>query len=303
MSDATAVGVIEDARSRPGRGGAFRRAIKQAAFFLFLNCGYIVIRDALLSLSGRSRVVILYYHRVGWADVLSKPTAQFRSELEYLKRNYECLTLRQLRDRLAEGLPIRRKVAVVTFDDGYRDNYTAAFPELQRAGVPATFFVATGFVGTKRRFAHDSRALERGQTARDDWEKITWDDLRQMQSAGMEIGSHTVEHANLGAADPAATAREVGESLQTLQAELGDQRRAFSFPWGKRPDMSETALQLIRSAGYYAAVTTVAGATHWGDDLYGLRRIDTGNGQISRLGVLAMIEGFGSVWLARRLQR
>lgn len=287
-----------DIYPRAGWKISLRRWLKQTMFALYLHCGMLQLRDALLSCMGRSRIVVLYYHRVGWVDVLSKPTRQFRAELAYLSRHYDCMTMRQLMDRLKSSQPLKRKTAVITFDDGYRDNFLNAFPELKRAGVPATFFVATGFIGSTRAFPHDTRAMERGLSVRDNWEKLTWDDLRLMQEAGMEIGSHTVEHVNMGSADEATMRREIQQSLETLNRELGDRQRCFSFPWGGPADVSPLAVQAIRDAGYYAATTTTHGAVRRGDDLYLLRRIDAGNGQATPMAVLAAIQGFGCGWLA-----
>ena len=271
-----------------------RTALKQALFFLYLYCGWIYVRDLLLGMLGRGRVVIVYYHRVGWADVLSKPTRAFRADMRYLARNYECLTLSELVARLKSGAPIRHPVAVVTFDDGYRDNYCGAFPELLRAKIPATFFVTTGFIGTQRIFPHDARALARGVAVREDWAKMSWDELREMQNAGMEIGSHTVDHINMG---------QALDSLAALQRELGPRDRAFCYPWGGPKDTSESADKAVREAGYYAAVTTIRGRVGRHDDLLKLRRIDLGNGHSTRLASRAAIEGCGCGWLARLLLR
>ena len=281
----------------------FRKAFKQALFFCYLYCGWIWVRDLVLGLIGRSHVVILYYHRVGWVDVLSKPSGAFRADMQYVGRNYQCLTLRELTELLQSGAPIRRKIAVVTFDDGYRDNYLAAFPELKRSGLRATFFVTTGFIGTQKVFPHDARALSNGTAAREDWAKMTWDELREMQKAGMEIGSHTVDHANMGQLDEQTVRGQAAESLGTLQRELGHQARSFCFPWGKRQDRGGSAPQILREVGYYAAVTTEAGTVRRDDDLFQLRRIDLGNGHFTRLASFAAIEGLGCGWLARYLRR
>lgn len=290
----------------PPRGGAktrVLRALKHVLYVGYLYSGWIQVRDAVLSLLGRSRVVILYYHRVGWIDRLSKPRSHFRADLAYLQKHYECVTMRQLVARMKSGEPIRRKLAVVTFDDGYLDNYLSAFPELVRARVPATFFVTTGYIGTQRKFPHDTRALEAGISARDDWAKMTWDQLREMQAAGMEIGSHTVNHANLRHTDEVAMKEELTQSLATLTQELGERERPFCFPWGTPDAFSGKCCEQARLAGYYAAVTTCPGEFRRRDDLYQLRRIDVGNGQFSRLGTMAAIEGLGCGWLARCLRR
>jgi len=278
-----------------------RKAAKQVLFFLYLYCGWIQLRDLVLCMLGRSRVVIVYYHRVGWADVLSKPAGAFRDDMQYLAGRYECLTLKDMVERIHSRKPIRRSIAVVTFDDGYRDNFSNAFPELLRAGVPATFFVSTGFIGTQRTFPHDVRALSRGTAARADWDKMSWDDLRKMQGAGMEIGSHTVDHTNMGKSDEATMLAQATESLATLQRELGKQDRSFCYPWGGPEDTGDRSANIVRQAGYYAAVTTEPGTVSGNDNLMKLRRIDVGNGHFTRLATRAAIEGCGCGWLARLL--
>ncbi len=286
-----------------GIGRRLRQAIKQVAWFCYLHCGWIQLRELVLKLLGRSRIVIIYYHRIGWVDVLSKPTSALRADLQYLARHYDCMTLSALCELLASGKKIRRKVAVVTFDDGYRDNYLAAFPELKRAGIPATFFVATGFIGTERVFPHDARAAASHVTAREDWPKMTWDELREMQQAGMEIGSHTVDHVNMGKADEMTVRQQAIESLAALNRELGERPRCFCYPWGKREDTSEVSRHVLREAGYVAAVTTQPGTVRRDDDLFALRRVDLGNGNMTCLASRAAIEGFGCGWLARLLRR
>lgn len=287
---------------RVGWKAQLKHAVKQVVFACYLYSGWIQLRDAICSWLGVSRIVILYYHRVGWIDRLTKPTGEFRAELEYLVRHYECLTLRQLIERFQTETPITRKIAVITFDDGYRDNYLSAFPELKRLSIPATFFVSTGYVGTRQRFPHDIRALARGQAARDDWDKLSWAELREMQDSGMEIGSHTVGHRNLQLASDQELVHEVRDSLRHLQLELGGGPRAFCFPWGTPDSFNERAIREIRQAGYYAAATTIPGPAGRSSDLFRLRRIDVGNGHFSRLGVLATIEGLGWGWLARGLR-
>lgn len=286
-----------------GRLRGLRHLAKEALFFFYLRCGFVQIRDALLSLAGRSRVVIVYYHRIGWVDRLSKTISAFRQDLRYLKKHYECITLTELVERLNSGAPIRRKIAVITFDDGYLDNYQSAYDQLKRAGLSATFFVSTGFIGTSRKFEHDVRAREGGYSVRDDWSKMTWEQLREMQDGGMEIGSHTVDHVKMANPDLDELRRQAVQSLEQLEAHLGRRPRTFSFPWGKPSDFSDAAIAAVREAGYLAAVTTSAGIVHVGDDLFRLRRNDTGNGNFSRLATRAVIEGFGRGWLARVLRR
>ena len=265
--------------------------MKQTLFALYQRCGYIPLRDFLLGKLGRSRAVVLYYHRIGGKDTLTRPTEAFRKDLEYLKRHCECVSLFELCERLKSDAPLSRPLAVVTFDDGYRDNFTHAVPELQRAGISATFYVATGYIGAEREFPHDHRQpLPEGRTA-PVYPKLTWDDLREMQRQGFEIGSHTVNHIDCGIADPATLEYELTESLAALTRELGDRPRAFSYPWGKAQNRSAQALALAERLGYYSVAVTSGLANRRGGSVLHLERIDGGNGEFSELAFQARVCG------------
>jgi peptidoglycan/xylan/chitin deacetylase (PgdA/CDA1 family) len=267
-------------------------AVKEVLFFIYLYCGYVQLRDLLLACLGRSRAVVLYYHRVGGRDVWTKPNEEFRNELAYLKGRYECISFRELCERLDADKPLRRRSVVITFDDGYRDNFTEAVPALKDAGLTATFFVATGFIETEREFPHDLRALERGDIEALNFPKLRWKDLRLMETEGFEIGSHTVNHTNMGSADKLTIESEVEDSLAALNRELGERPRAFSFPWGKPQDISEYAIEVAKRANYYSAVSAYGGANTRGTKRFNIRRMDVGNGELSRLAVRARVAGF-----------
>lgn len=255
---------------------------KECIAFAYLYGGYVPLRDLVLSLLGRSRAVIVYYHRIGGVDQLSKPAADFRRDLAYFKRWYECISLSELCRRLQANKPLRRRCLVVTFDDGYQDNFTEAAPLLKEAGISATFFVTTGYIGTDRVFPHDAPA---------DFPKMTWSDVRALEAAGFEIGSHTVNHVNLGQCDAAECAVELTASLDDLDRELGKRPRAFSFPWGKPGDFSAEAITAAQQAGYTSAATAYGGANTRGNDIFRLQRVDVGIGFLSHLGVKARVAG------------
>ena len=274
---------------------------KSVVFSLYLYSGGVQLRDVILAKLGRARAVVLCYHRIGGCDVLTRPTEEFRRDLDYLKARYECISLLELCQRLQTGKALKRPIAAVTFDDGYRDNYTEAVPALQSAGIPATFFVATGFMGTERDFPHD--LCPNGEAHADvpnRYPKLTWDDLRAMQDAGFEIGSHTVNHTDLGRADEATIQRELYDSLATLNQELGERPRAFAFPWGKPRNISAKALEIARQVGYYAVVSAYGGANTRGANPFGIRRVDAGNGYMDQLAWRARLAGLDPDYL--RLQ-
>jgi len=264
--------------------------VKPLLYFLYLYAGYVALRDLLLSILGRSRAVVIYYHRVGPTGVLSKPVGEFQNDLAYIKQHYECITLAELSERLLAGSSFRRRAAVITFDDGYRDNYREAVPALKAAGLPATFFVATGYIGTRREFHHDHRANP-PTAIRPSFPKLEWADLRAMERDGFEIGSHTVNHTDLGQASAAEIEFEVVSSLATLEHCLGHKPRPFSFPWGKPAQVTDEALQAVRTAGYYASCSAYGGMNTRGGDPFRIMRVDVGNGELGRLATRARIAG------------
>lgn len=293
----------ESARiARPALAALLGSVIKKAVFVLYLYCGYVQLRDAVLSLLGRSRTVVLYYHRVGERDVLTKPPDEFRRDLAYLKENYDCISFSELCERLKSGARSKRRSVVITFDDGYRDNFTAAAPALREAGVAATFFVSTGFIDTSREFPHDARGNREENSEEARFPKLTWDDLRAMEAEGFEIGSHTVNHANLGKAADEVITREVTESLSALNSNLGSRPRCFSFPWGKPADISDRAVEAVKRAGYYAAASAYGGANGRGSDLFNIRRVDVGNGFLNGLDLRVRVAGLDPDYFRLKLR-
>jgi peptidoglycan/xylan/chitin deacetylase (PgdA/CDA1 family) len=116
---------------------------------------YAFIRRTLI----RSQIAILMYHRVGpqndnWS-LETTSLENFEKQIRYLSRNYEILLVEQLAQLIREGKDLPTKAVVITFDDGYRDNYVYGFPILRKYHVPATIFLSTGHIGTHNLFWWD----------------------------------------------------------------------------------------------------------------------------------------------------
>jgi len=140
-----------------------RRLGKWTADHFQRSAGFFPVETRKASLSQ-----IFLYHRVNDdADpyLPSLPVQQFRQQMEYVARNFDVVTL----DDIAEGrAAAKSKYSVaITFDDGYRDNFTSAFPILKELGLPATIFLATGYVGSNRIPWYDQVCLAFKLTVRD----------------------------------------------------------------------------------------------------------------------------------------
>jgi peptidoglycan/xylan/chitin deacetylase (PgdA/CDA1 family) len=136
--------------------------------------------------------------------------------------------------RCMRGEPIcPPKPVALTFDDGYADAYDAALPVLQQHGFQATFYIVTNFVGQPG--------------------YMSWEQVAALNTAGMEIGSHTLDHPSLTTLDVGELSRQVSESRQVLEQRLGIVVTSFCYPVGIYDWIT---IDYVRAAGYTNAVTT-----------------------------------------------
>ena len=280
----------------------------------------------------KSKVLIVTYHRFSTEDDgRSTAVKAFAAQLDHLKSHYSVLSLSELERCLNNRQPLPLKAAAITIDDGFRDAYDIAFPQLRERGLPATLFAITDFVDQKiwlwtdklryltsqlpngpAKFSFDKYNLSfnldgassrfhasttinsilktlpdaRRNTAIDqiaetlkivvpeqptsEYAAVTWDQLREMNQAGVEIGSHTVTHPILPNVDDEQLRYELVSSRTRLESELGTPVTLFCYPNGSYDDRVETA---VRDAGYKLAVTTVPRLNDQRSDLHALARV------------------------------
>lgn len=190
---------------------------------------------------GKPPVPILNYHSVGaHADDYTVTEAQFAQQLDWLKAaGYRTLPLH-------EALRQGQRGVVLTFDDGKEDALTRVLPALQKRGMRAVFFIPTALMGKPG--------------------YLTWDGVRALAAAGMEIGSHTVHHARLSELDDEQLQDELVQSRQTLELQLQRPIDLLAYPYNSvRRNVRAAAEQ----AGYRIAVSGVA---HGGSDPLDLLR-------------------------------
>lgn len=204
---------------------------------------------------------ILMYHYVSVppadADIyrrdLSVPPDLFAQHLDRITADgYTAITLYDFLNHLTYGEPLPEKPVIITFDDGYRDNYQNAFPLLAERNMTATFFVVTDFIDEERP------------------EYLTWEMLREMYAANMPIESHGRNHVSLKDKDVDYLVWQALGSFEAIERELGQRPRFVSYPAGQ---YDQNTLDLFKSANYWAGLTTVQGATHDSDNLFELRRV------------------------------
>lgn len=208
-----------------------------------------------------ARVPILMYHYIsvppaGANDIrqgLSVTPATFENHLRLLKTNgYHTISLHQLLLNLTRGEPLPENPVVLTFDDGYRDNYENAFPLLQKYGYTATFFLITNFI-------------DEGRPA-----YLTWDQVKELAQAGNEIGAHSRDHPDLRGRDTDFLVWQILGSKEAIQNGAGITPRFFSYPSGKYDD---NTIAILASAHFWGSVTVKQGVHQSSERPFELERI------------------------------
>jgi peptidoglycan/xylan/chitin deacetylase (PgdA/CDA1 family) len=228
-----------------------------AAIVIFVMAASVAgTREVSGSQDGSDRVVeipVLNYHMVDNLNIsLSLAPTQFDEQMQYLHENgYQSITPEQLIDYLKYGRGLPDKPVLITFDDGYLDNYTKAYPILKKYGFTATIFLFTSLVGKDPRF-------------------MTWEEVREMQQDGFSFGSHTVNHLAITTLAPQQVMNELVESSREMERALGVRPKYFAYPTGA---YTRQTAELVRQAGYEAAFTIRYGRAGAESDLYAIERI------------------------------
>jgi peptidoglycan/xylan/chitin deacetylase (PgdA/CDA1 family) len=156
---------------------------------------------------------------------------------------------------MADAFSGRRKLpakpVIITFDDGYADNYLAALPILEQFGMKATVFVIAGSVGQP--------------------EYLSWEQAAQLPLRGVEIGSHTMNHVALKEVAEQQKRQELIESKKMLEGQLSTPVDFLAYPYGS---FDASLFPLLQQAGYRGACTGIAGLNFASDQPYAWKRIN-----------------------------
>lgn len=228
---------------------------------------YFLSRRQVVPLGRRNITLpILMYHyirkppsmRSDWLGYkLSVSPADFNAQMDWLSGNgYHPVDFNDVRAYFAGREPLPTRPVMITLDDGYQDLYTAAFPILSAHGFKAVAYIVSGFVG---------------------WPGYaTADEVVQMDHNGIEMASHTVNHANLAQSTPGSVRRQLVDSKLSLEHLLGHPVLDFAYPSGK---FNAQVVAAVQQTGYDTAVTTLDSLDHSVADRYTWSRIRVGGGE------------------------
>ncbi len=143
------------------------------------------------------------------------------------------------------------KPIIITFDDGYSDNFTIGYPILRKLDMKATIFITSDFVSTTNH--------------------LSWDQLRKMEeSSCIEIGVHTRRHVNLIKQNPMQLKDEILGAKKRVEEKLGHETIAFAYPFGRN---NRKVVKAVKEAGFEFAVTTQSGLAEQKQGFLTLSRI------------------------------
>jgi peptidoglycan/xylan/chitin deacetylase (PgdA/CDA1 family) len=271
------------------------------------------------------KAMIIYYHRVVDSSStslhipdLAISVKNFEEQILFLKESYEILPLDELVEALSSGVSMEPPSIAITFDDGYADNYHFAYPILQKHSIPATVFLATGYMDSDRLFWWDRlRLLLNSMQSKSDTERmlsgsidpellrliisatdpgfsltplthylksmgreprehalksiedlltesalmlpcpkdlfLTWEQVKEMASGGVDFGSHTHNHPVLTECSDTEIVNELTRSKALIKEKTGIEVKSFSYPDGCLDSRVEG---IVSSNGYSYAVQT-----------------------------------------------
>ncbi|MBE6071477.1 MAG: polysaccharide deacetylase family protein [Clostridium butyricum] len=198
-------------------------------------------------------IPVLYYHSVNpnsTNEVIITPSL-LREHLSYLKNEgYISLTISDVQNYLINNKPIPEKSILITFDDGYMDNYYYAFPILKELNLNATIFCITNVLDGSYYLSEDA--------------------IKEMSDYGLDIQSHTVSHPNLDKLSYADQLNEMINSKKTLEKLTGKDVYSIAYPFG---DFNSDTVKAAKEAGYTLGFTTNRGLSDRDDNPLKLDRI------------------------------
>lgn len=200
---------------------------------------------------GPVELPILMYHSISSGNSLRVPKNEFAAHMKWLKDNgYVTLSPEEAYLVLTTGTKPSEKCVLITFDDGYTDNYTKAFPILKQYGMKATIFMIEQSIGRPHH--------------------LTDAQMDDMIAHGISIESHTIHHVELNRLSKKQQEEELKGSKTFFDQRFSQRTRMVSYPVGR---YNEDTLKLAKDAGYQMAVTTEPGHAKKDQGMMSLHRI------------------------------
>lgn len=218
-----------------------------------------------MAVSQSSGLPILCYHSI---DVSGSPVSvdpkSFADQMAYLLRQgYQAVTLHDVVEYAQNGHTSVKRPVCIVFDDGYKNNYTEAFPVLHKVGFSATIFVTTDYCGKLNKWSPQHKSIP-------SLPMMSWEEMVEMSRHGIEFGSHTKSHPKLAEIDAKMAREELEGAKEELEHHLGEKVEFASYPFGSFNGEVKTLAESL----FKAVVSTRLGKVQLGSDIHALERIN-----------------------------
>ncbi|MCR4345083.1 MAG: polysaccharide deacetylase family protein [Candidatus Scalindua sp.] len=207
--------------------------------------------------TNKKGLTILTYHSISneiEPDETVTPE-EFEKQLQYIKENYKVISLEEAVEYIQTDIEKISGSIVITFDDGYSDNYRYAYPLLNKHNFPATIFLISDFINDK-----EGKYLSQSQ-------------IHEMKSNNISFGSHTVSHRILTGLRSEEIIREIRGSKDILESQLGLKINSFAYPVGTMVDFNDEIIKTVKASKYAYACSNVYGINGNNTDIFALKRI------------------------------
>ena len=229
--------------------------IKRILLFLLIIFLAVLGLCAYRMHSATRAVPVLNYHQINDRDEnsLTVHTDEFDEQMKYLSDNgYHTITPEEMMDAWENGTPLPEKPVILTFDDGYVDNYKNAYPILEKYNLKGTIFLISDFIGTYPNY-------------------MTWAQVDEMQQSGLiDFESHTLSHPELDKIPADQVWHQLDSSKKALEWRLGKPINFIAYPCGSYDEELE---RMTKEAGYRAAFTVHYGLANPDENPYILDRV------------------------------
>ena len=207
---------------------------------IFISVVYNIIEKNKLFLyktSSNQQCVVLYYH-----SVLANQREKFIRQLNYLSKKYSFITLRSTNISISKNSLIS-----ITFDDGLSSIAENALPELEKRKIPATVFIPVSYINSYPKWEQKDQEIYYKDKI------LSREKIKEISAMGVEIASHTLNHADLRSVPIASAKEELLLSKSILEEIIGKEVVSFSFPYGSYDD---ELINLALDCGYGFVYTT-----------------------------------------------
>ena len=212
-----------------------------------------------------SRFIILMYHSISIPDrnetprFICKPEL-FKRHIKFLvKEKYHFVSMKDIYAFYYNGVNLPDKSIVLTFDDGFEDNYINAYPILKKYNIPATIFLVSHLVNQSSKWLSNKKKL------------LTWKQIKEMEKNKIDFGGHTRFHSKLTDLHLEDVFYDLKECKFKIESSIVNSVQSFAYPYGC---YNLNIVNKVKFAGYSMACSTRAGFNNKKTDVFNLRRLD-----------------------------